>query len=84
VLPLLLLNTDVRQQELAAAARSRGSKDARVSWVLGIGAMSQRDYAGAAAMLRAAEQHPKPSPNLTADRKLAEELAAQGSAGTRP
>jgi spermidine synthase len=84
VLPLLLLNTDVRQQELAAAARSRGSKDARVSWVLGIGAMSQRDYAGAAAMLRAAEQHAKPSPNLTADRKLAEELAAQGSAGTRP
>jgi spermidine synthase len=80
VLPLLLLNSDVRQQELAEQARSRGVNDALLSRILGLGAMARRDYATATALLREAEQHAPPDPALIADRKLAEELAGTSNA----
>jgi len=76
VYPLLLLNSDERQQELAMAARKRGVTDPFSSWVLGVGALSRRDYGNAVILLRDAE-HRSPSPDVTADRKLAEELAAK-------
>jgi spermidine synthase len=76
VYPLILLNSDERQQDLALSARNRGITDPSVSWILGLGALSRRDYGGSVTLLRDAERR-LPSPELTADRKLAEELYAK-------
>jgi len=76
VYPLLLMNSDALQEELALSARKRGITDPDVSWILGLGALSRRDYAAAVVLLRDAERR-APSPEVTADRKLAEELAAK-------
>jgi spermidine synthase len=76
VYPLILLNSDERQQELALSARKRGITDPSVSWILGLGALARRDYGGGVTLLRDAERR-APSPELTADRKLAEELYAK-------
>jgi spermidine synthase len=76
VYPLILLNSDERQQELALAARKRGITDPFSSWVLGVGALARRDYGAAVPLLRDAERR-SPSPEVAADRKLSEELYAK-------
>jgi len=76
VYPLLLMNSDALQEELALSARRRGINDPSVSWMLGLGALARRDYGAGVVLLRDAERR-APSPEVTADRKLAEELAAK-------
>ena len=55
---------------------ANSDSDSPFGWVLGLGALSRREYPAAVAMMRDAEKQTPPNPQLTADRELAEQLAA--------
>ena len=50
-LPRILFGSDAWLEDIARAARSRGDKNPHLAYVLGIGALSDRDYAQAASLL---------------------------------
>lgn len=74
-LPRFLFSSDAWLEDLVARARSRGDRDPRLAYVLGVGALSDRDYARASALFAEAARGMPGNRELRDYRMLADTLS---------
>ncbi len=86
-IPLILLRSNARQQEIAETARRRGEADPLLTWALGVRALSERRFTDAAALLGDASRRSPRNTQFRRDAAFAELLsrdAGRSTAELRP
>jgi spermidine synthase len=83
VLPQLLMETTEGELRLAARAAARGDRDPVIPYLLGLGAMQDRDYPRAERMLAEAEQRGAPVLKIREARALALALSGDRAGALR-